>query len=194
MAILPIVHIPDPVLRRVSKPVERFDADLHRFLDDMLETMYAAPGIGLAAVQVGEPIRAITIDCAKRADDEPGEERQERKSGPGEPMFFLNPEIVASSDERSVYEEGCLSIPDYYAEVQRPESVRVRWTDLDGNTHEREEGGLFATCVQHEMDHLEGTLFIDHISRLRRDRVVKKFVKMAKEEGRPVGGERPVLA
>ena len=183
MPTLPIVHIPDPVLRRVSKPVERFDADLHRFLDDMLETMYAAPGIGLAAVQVGEPIRAITIDCAKRADDEPGEERQERKSGPGEPMFFLNPEIVRRSDEPNVYEEGCLSIPDYYADVERPASVSVRYQDRDGTPREIEADGILATCLQHEIDHLDGVLFVDHLSRLKRDMVFRRFTKAAKQKG-----------
>ena len=183
MAILPIVNIPDPVLRRESKPVERFDADLHRFLDSMLETMYDAPGIGLAAVQVGEPIRAITIDCARRADDEEGAERQERKSGPGEPMFFLNPEIVSSSDERNVYEEGCLSIPDYYADVERPAAVTVRYQDRDGNRQEVVADGILATCLQHEIDHLNGVLFVDHISRLKRQMVFKRFTKMAKQNG-----------
>ena len=183
MAILPIVHIPDPVLRRVSKPVERFDADLHRFLDSMLETMYDAPGIGLAAVQVGEPIRAVTIDCAKRADDEEGDEKRERKSGPGEPMFFLNPQIVASSDERSTYEEGCLSIPDYYADVERPAAVTVRYQDREGRPQEIAADGILATCLQHEIDHLDGVLFVDHISRLKRQMVFKRFTKLAKQNG-----------
>ena len=183
MSILPIVHLPDPVLRRESKPVERFDVDLARFLDSMLETMYDAPGIGLAAVQVGEPVRAVVIDCAKRADDEEGDEKQERKSGPGEPMFFLNPEIVASSDERSVYEEGCLSIPDYYADVERPAAVTVRYQDRDGAVQEVHADGILATCLQHEIDHLNGVLFVDHISRLKRDMVVRKFTKAAKQKG-----------
>ena len=187
MAILPIVKIPDPVLRRVSKPVERFDADLHRFLDAMLETMYDAPGIGLAAVQVGEPIRAVTIDCAKRADDEEGDEKTERKSGPapelGEPMFFLNPEIVASSQDRSVYEEGCLSIPDYYADVERPAAVTVRYQDREGHPREIEADGILATCLQHEIDHLDGVLFVDHISRLKRQMVFKRFTKLARQSG-----------
>ena len=191
MAIRPMILLPDPILRERSAPVERVDDELRRLADDMLETMYEAPGIGLAAVQIGVPRRLIVMDVAQ---SQPDPDAPEGTPPTREPIVLVNPEIVTASDAPNVYEEGCLSIPDYYAEVQRPESVRVRWTDLDGNTHEREEGGLFATCVQHEMDHLEGTLFIDHISRLRRDRVVKKFVKMAKEEGRPVGGERPVLA
>ena len=183
MSILPIVNIPDPVLRRVSAPIERFDDDLARFLDSMLETMYAAPGIGLAAVQVGEPIRAVTIDCAKRVDDEEGAEKTERKSGPGEPMFFLNPQIVSSADERSVYEEGCLSIPDYYADVERPAAVTVRYQDRDGSPQEIVADGILATCLQHEIDHLDGVLFVDHISRLKRDMVIRRFTKEAKRKG-----------
>ena len=183
MTILPIVTIPDPVLRRRSRPVERFDDDLHRFLDSMLATMYDAPGIGLAAVQVGEPIRAVTIDCARRADDEEGEEKHERKSGPAEPLFFLNPEIVRSSDARNVYEEGCLSIPDYYAEVERPAAVTVRYQDRDGTPREIEADGILATCLQHEIDHLDGVLFVDHISRLKREMVFKRFTKEARRKG-----------
>ena len=180
MTVLPTILLPDPILRRRSEPVERVDDALRRLAEDMLETMYEAPGIGLAAVQVGVPRRLITLDVA-------GE-------GEREPLVMINPEIVKASDERSVYEEGCLSIPDYFADVERPASVRVRWTDLDGREREREGDGLFAVCVQHEIDHLEGALFIDRLSRLRRDRVVKKFVRMAKEAGRPLGGERPILA
>ena len=184
-----MILLPDPVLRHVSAPVERVDDELRKLADDMLETMYDAPGIGLAAVQVGVPRRLIVMDVAQAAPDAP-----EDAPPPREPLVLVNPEIVAVGDRLNVHEEGCLSIPDYFADVERPASVTVRWTDLDGKVHEREEGGLFATCVQHEMDHLDGTLFIDHISRLRRDRVVKKFVKMAKEAGRPLGGERPLLA
>ena len=179
--ILPMILLPDPVLRSRSRPVEQVDDEVRRLARDMLATMYEAPGIGLAAVQVGAPIRLITMDVAGRDE-------------PPEPLVLVNPEIVHASDERAAYEEGCLSIPDYYADVERPASVRVRWRDLEGVEHEREGDGLFATCVQHEIDHLEGRLFIDHLSRLRRDRVVKKFVRLARETGRPVGGERPILA
>jgi peptide deformylase len=172
MSIKPLIILPDPVLRLVSKPVGRFDAPLRKFADDMLDTMYDAPGIGLAAIQVGEPIRMLVIDLAK--EDEPKA-----------PQVFINPVIVERADERSVYEEGCLSIPDYYAEVERPASVRVRYLDLDGKEHEVNAEGLLATCLQHEIDHLDGVLFIDHISRLKRDIVVRKFRKLAKD--RPSG-------
>lgn len=195
--LLPMVLLPDPILRQRSLPVERVDDELRRLTDDMLETMYDAPGIGLAAVQVGVPRRLITLDVAERDEresDEDGSAPQDDAPPRREPIVMVNPEIVKASDERSVYEEGCLSIPDYFADVERPATVRVRWTDLDGREHEREDGGLWAVCVQHEIDHLDGALFIDHLSRLRRDRVVRKFVKMAKEAGRPLGGERPVPA
>jgi peptide deformylase len=168
MSIKPLIILPDPVLRLVSKPVERFDAPLRKFADDMLDTMYDAPGIGLAAIQVGEPIRMLVIDLAK--EDEPKA-----------PQVFINPVIVERSDERSTYEEGCLSIPDYYAEVERPASVRVNYLDLEGNQREVTAEGLLATCLQHEIDHLDGVLFIDHISRLKRDIVVRKFRKLAKD-------------
>jgi peptide deformylase len=141
---------------------------LKRFSDDMLDTMYDAPGIGLAAIQVGEPIRVLVIDLAK--EDEPKA-----------PQIFVNPEIVRKSDERSVYEEGCLSIPDYYAEVERPATIRVKYFDVEGKLHEIDADGLLATCLQHEIDHLDGVLFIDHISRLKREMVVRKFRKLAKD-------------
>ena len=189
MAFLPMILLPDPVLRQRSASVERVDDDLRRLASDMLETMYEAPGIGLAAIQVGVPRRLIVMDMQQRLEGDDPE-----APAPRRPIVLVNPEIVATTDERNVYEEGCLSIPDYFADVERPAGVTVRWTDLDGKQHERSEGGLFATCVQHEFDHLEGTLFIDHLSRLRRDRVVRKFVKMAKEAGRPLGGERPLVA
>ena len=168
MSIKPLIILPDPVLRQVSKPVERIDAPLLKLADDMLETMYDAPGIGLAAIQVGEPLRMLVIDLAKEGE-KPA------------PQVFINPEIVASGDERSVYEEGCLSIPDYYAEVERPATVRVKYLDRDGKPQVTEADGLLATCLQHEIDHLNGVLFIDHISKLKRDMVVKKFKKLAKE-------------
>src|SRR5262245_36722867 len=168
MPIKPLVILPDPVLRLVSKPVERVDAPLLKFADDMLETMYDAPGIGLAAIQVGEPLRMLVIDLAKEGE-------------PPAPQVFVNPEVLEKSDERSVYEEGCLSIPDYYAEVERPAKVRVRYLDRAGKQQEVEADGLLATCLQHEIDHLNGVLFIDHISKLKRDMVVKKFKKLAKD-------------
>jgi peptide deformylase len=167
MTIKPLIILPDPLLRQVSKPIERVDSDLQRLADDMLDTMYDAPGIGLAAIQIGVPRRMLVIDVARE-----GEEKQ--------PLVFINPEIVASSDERSVYEEGCLSIPDYYAEVERPATVSVRYLDRDGKEQTVEADSLLATCLQHEIDHLNGVLFIDHISRLKREMVVKKFTKAAK--------------
>jgi peptide deformylase len=168
MTIKPLVILPDPVLRQLSKPVERIDDPLRKLADDMLETMYDAPGIGLAAIQIGEPLRMLVIDLAKE---------DEKRS----PQVFINPEILGRSDEGSVYEEGCLSIPDYYAEVERPASVRVKFLDRDGKAQEVEADGLLATCLQHEIDHLNGVLFIDHISKLKRDMVIKKFKKLAKE-------------
>ncbi|WP_455874481.1 peptide deformylase [Rhizobium yanglingense] len=167
MTIKPLIILPDPVLRQVSKPIERIDADLKRLADDMLETMYDAPGIGLAAIQVGVPRRILVIDVSRE-----GEEKQ--------PQVFINPRIVNSSDERSVYEEGCLSIPDYYAEVERPATVSVEYLDRDGKERIVEADGLLATCLQHEIDHLNGVLFIDYISRLKREMVIKKFTKAAK--------------
>ncbi|OWK26449.1 peptide deformylase [Rhizobium yanglingense] len=164
MTIKPLIILPDPVLRQVSKPIERVDADLKRLADDMLETMYDAPGIGLAAIQVGVPRRILVIDVSRE-----GEEKQ--------PQVFINPKIVKSSDERSVYEEGCLSIPDYYAEVERPATVSVEYLDRDGKAQTVEADGLLATCLQHEIDHLNGVLFIDYISRLKREMVIKKFTK-----------------
>ncbi|MBY5541695.1 peptide deformylase [Rhizobium leguminosarum] len=169
MTIKPLIILPDPVLRQLSKPIERVDSDLQRLADDMLETMYDAPGIGLAAIQIGVPRRMLVIDIARE-----GEEKQ--------PQVFINPEIVTSSDERSVYEEGCLSIPDYYAEVERPASVSVKYLDRNGKEQTVEADGLLATCLQHEIDHLNGVLFIDYISRLKREMVIKKFTKAAKSK------------
>ena len=176
MSIRPLIILPDPVLRQLSKPVERVDAPLRKLADDMLETMYDAPGIGLAAIQIGEPLRMLVIDLAKEGE------------APA-PHVFVNPEILESADTRSVYEEGCLSIPDYYAEVERPAAVRVKYLDRDGREREMMAEGLMATCLQHEIDHLNGVLFIDHISKLKRDMVVKKFRKLAKDKaaGRMVG-------
>ncbi|TCR90896.1 peptide deformylase [Rhizobium sp. BK376] len=167
MTIKPLIILPDPLLRQASTPIERVDADIKRLADDMLETMYDAPGIGLAAIQIGVPRRMLVIDVARE-----GEEKQ--------PLVFINPEILASSDERSVYEEGCLSIPDYYAEVERPATVKVKYLDRDGKEQLVDADGLLATCLQHEIDHLNGVLFIDYISRLKREMVIKKFTKAAK--------------
>ncbi|MCV0395044.1 MAG: peptide deformylase [Rhizobiaceae bacterium] len=168
MSIKPLIILPDPVLRQVSRPVERVDDEVRKLADDMLETMYDAPGIGLAAIQVGVPLRMLVIDLSK--EDEPKA-----------PQLFINPEIVSSSEARGVYEEGCLSIPDYYAEVERPAEVVVSYVDREGKKREARAEGLLATCLQHEIDHLDGVLFIDHISRLKRDMVVRKFKKLAKD-------------
>lgn len=176
MAIRPLVILPDAQLRLVSKPVEAVTPEIRTLVDDMFETMYDAPGIGLAAIQIGEPVRVVTIDLAKR-DVKEGEEPEPKK-----PQAFINPEVIWTSEEVSTYEEGCLSIPEYYEEVERPAKVKVRYMDLDGKTQEIEAEGLLATCLQHEIDHLNGVLFIDHLSRLKRERVTKKFAKAAKRE------------
>jgi peptide deformylase len=173
MALRDIIILPDKQLRLVSKPIEKVTAEIRRLVDDMFETMYAAPGIGLAAIQVAQPLRLITMDLAKR------EENGETKP---QPRVFINPEILSASEDLSIYEEGCLSIPEYYEEVERPAKVRVRFSDLDGKMHEEDAEGLFSTCIQHEIDHLNGVLFIDHLSKLKRDRVLKKFTKAAKRE------------
>ena len=169
MATRTILTLPNPRLRLVSKPVGKVDATIRKLVEDMFETMYGAPGIGLAAIQVGVPRRVVTMDLAK-------------KDEPRNPKVYINPEILWASEERSTYEEGCLSIPEYYEEVERPAQVKVRYTDLDGNAQEVEANGLLATCLQHEVDHLNGVLFIDHISKLKRSRVIKKFAKAAKRE------------
>ncbi len=188
MAILPIVNIPDPILRAESKPVERIDDALQSFIDNMLETMYEAPGIGLAAVQVGEPIRVFTVDCAEREQEEEtadSEEpiRKKRDASNGEPIVFINPQIVAYTDLPNVYEEGCLSIPDYYADVERPAGCTIRYLDREGKEQTLKSDGLLSTCIQHEYDHLNGVLFVDHISKLKRDMVIRKFTKIAKQNG-----------
>ena len=167
MTVLTILEYPDPRLRTRAKPVVTVDARIRTLIEDMFETMYAAPGIGLAAIQIGVPKRVVTMDLAKKDD-------------PAEPLVFINPEIVWSSDEKATYEEGCLSIPEYYEEVERPKSVRVKFLDREGKPQEMEADGLLSTCLQHEIDHINGVLFIDHISKLKRDRIVKKFTKAAK--------------
>jgi peptide deformylase len=167
MAVRPILVLPDPRLRAVSEPVAKIDDEVRKLVADMLETMYDAPGIGLAAIQVGVPMRVVTADLAK-------------KDEPRAPQVFINPEVVSRSDELSTYEEGCLSIPEIHEDVERPARVRVRYLDHDGEAHEIDAEGLLATCLQHEIDHLDGVLFIDHLSKLKRDRIVKKFAKAAK--------------
>jgi peptide deformylase len=167
MALREILILPDKRLRLVSEPVKKIDTDVKKLVEDMFETMYDAPGIGLAAIQVGVPKRIITMDLSKKDED-----KVQR--------VFINPEIVWSSDEKRVHEEGCLSIPEFYEDVERPAQVRVKYLDLDGKEQELEASGLLATCIQHEIDHTNGVLFIDHISRLKRARVVKKFEKVAK--------------
>jgi len=178
MAIRRIFETPDPILRQISKPVETFDDELRTLVADMFETMYVAPGIGLAAVQVGMPIRLIVIDLQEPADPDDPESPVVRQ-----PRVFINPEILWHSDEEVPYTEGCLSVPEQYAEVMRPERIRARWRDENGGEHEMEIDGLLAVCLQHEMDHLEGILFIDHLSRLKRDMVLKKLAKWRKEQG-----------
>src|SRR5258707_14422274 len=160
-----ILH--DKRLRLVSKPAKANDPELRALVDDMFETMYEAPGIGLAAIQVGVPKRVIVMDLAKKDESK-------------EPRVFINPQVLWRSDEKATYEEGCLSIPEFYEEVERPAKVRVKFLDLTGAEQEVEASGLLATCLQHEIDHLDGVLFIDHISKLKRDRVIKKFAKAAK--------------
>jgi peptide deformylase len=176
MSVRPLIILPDPLLREISRPVERVDDELRALSRDMLETMYDAPGIGLAAIQIGLPLRMLVIDLAK--EDEPKA-----------PQVFVNPTIVRRTDDVSSYEEGCLSIPDYYAEVERPAGIRVSYLDLDGRQQEVEADGLLAVCLQHEIDHLDGVLFIDHISKLKRDMVVRKFRKLSRDragkEGTP---------
>ncbi len=172
MAILPIIEIPDPRLRLVSEPVTGVDDDVRQLIDDMFETMYDAPGIGLAAIQVAVPKRVLVIDLQEQEDDEGKPVKA--------PRAFVNPEILETSDEYSVYQEGCLSIPEQYADVERPARCRVAWIDRDGERHDEWLDGLMATCLQHEMDHLNGVLFIDHLSRLKRDMVIKKLNKARK--------------
>jgi peptide deformylase len=187
MAIREILEIPDPRLKQVSAPVTAFDEELKGLVADMLETMYAAPGIGLAAVQVGVPLRVLVIDLQPDDPDaEPevctahGDHHHTHQPTIKEPRVFINPELLDPSDEHSVYSEGCLSVPEIYADVERPARIRARWQDIDGKAHEEEIEGLLATCLQHEMDHLEGVLFIDHLSRLKRSMALKKLEKLRK--------------
>jgi len=167
MALLDILTVPNPVLKQVSKPVERVDDDLRRLMDDMLETMYAAPGIGLAAIQVGVPKQVIVMDLA-------------RQDEPPQPRYFVNPEILWTSEDTAPYEEGCLSVPEVYDEVDRPARIKLRYLDYHGKEVTEDAEGLFAVCIQHEMDHLKGVLFIDHLSRLKRERAVARVRKLAR--------------
>jgi peptide deformylase len=173
MALLPIVEVPDPRLRQISSPVEQVDDEVRALVADMFETMYAAPGIGLAAIQVGVAKRILVIDL-QEPEEEDGEPVRD-------PRVFINPEIVTASDQEVPYIEGCLSVPDQYGEVDRPDRIRARWLDLAGKAHEEDIEGMLATCLQHEMDHLEGILFIDHLSRLKREMILKKIAKQRKE-------------
>ncbi len=194
MAILQILEVPDARLKTVSTPVEEFDDALKTLVEDMTDTMYAANGIGLAAIQVGVPKRILVIDLQEVSEGPEPNEKEPNEKEPNEkepnekgleknPLIFVNPEILDPSDTMAGYKEGCLSVPDQFADVERPATIRARWQDLDGKVHEQEMEGLMATCLQHEMDHLEGILFIDHLSRLKRQMVLKKLNKMRKERG-----------
>jgi peptide deformylase len=186
MAIREIIEVPDARLKTVSRPVETFDEELKTLVSDMFETMYAANGIGLAAIQVGVPLRVLVIDLQPDDPDaEPevcshGGHEHTHQPTKNEPRIFVNPEILDPAKELNTYQEGCLSVPDIYADVDRPKTCRVRWQDLDGTVHEEAMEGLMATCIQHEMDHLEGVLFIDHLSRLKRNMALKKLEKLRK--------------
>jgi len=169
MAIREIIILPDKQLRLVSKPVEKVTTEIRKLADDMFETMYDAPGIGLAAIQVGVPKRVIVMDIS-------------RGEGEKAPRFFVNPQILWASEETQPYEEGCLSVPEIYDEVERPARVRIRYLNYAGKTIEEDADGLYAVCIQHEIDHLDGVLFLDHLSRLKRNRAVAKVRKAAKEE------------
>jgi peptide deformylase len=167
MALREILTVPHPMLKQVSEPVQVVDDELRTLMDDMLETMYEAPGIGLAAIQIGVPKRVIVMDLA-------------RQDEPKQPRFFVNPEILWRSEETAPYEEGCLSVPEIYDEVERPAQVKLRYLNYKGEQVEEDADGLFAVCIQHEMDHLDGVLFIDHLSRLKREQAIKKVKKQAK--------------
>ena len=172
MAVLPIIVAPDPRLKQVAKRVDKVDAEVRRLMDDMLETMYKAPGIGLAAPQVGQLLRVIVVDIA-REDEKP------------QPLRMANPELIAVSEEDAVYNEGCLSLPEHYADVTRPAAIKVRYIDHENEIRELEADGLLATCIQHEMDHLEGILFVDHLTALKRNMILRKLLK-AKKSQQPV--------
>ncbi len=172
MAVLPIIEIPDPRLRAISTPVETVNDEVRALIDDMFDSMYAARGIGLAAVQIGVPKRVIVMDLQENEDEDGKPIR--------EPRVFINPQVLEASPEEAVYTDGCLSVPDQFAEVIRPATARVIWLDAQGQAHDEVLEGLLATCIQHEMDHLEGIIFIDHLSRLKREMVLKKLAKARK--------------
>lgn len=177
MAIRPIIEAPDPYLRTLSTPVETVDDGIRTLVADMFETMYDAPGIGLAAIQVGVPKRILVIDLQPDVEGEAGTE----PTRVSEPRVFINPEVTWESDELSSYNEGCLSVPDLYADVERPATIRATWLDETGARHDEQIDGMLATCLQHEMDHLNGVLFYDHLSKLKRDMIVKKLIKARKQ-------------
>ena len=184
MTLRTIIEVPDPRLKLVSARVESFDDELRTLAADMFETMYDAPGIGLAAVQVGVPMRLIVIDLQPEDEDAEaelchahGDHAHYHQPAKLEPRVFINPEVLEASEDLSIYNEGCLSVPEIYAEVERPSRIRARWQDLDGTVCEEEIDGILATCLQHEMDHLEGVVFLDRISRLKRQMAMKKLVK-----------------
>jgi peptide deformylase len=179
MTRLPIYVTPHPVLRQIAQPVETVTDDIRRLMNDMLDSMYANNGIGLAAPQVGVLQRVVVMDLEQRDDDD-GKRRR------GTPLYFINPEVVWTSEEVSVYNEGCLSVPAQYGDVTRPAVVRVRYLDENGTSRETEADGLFATCMQHEIDHLNGILFIDHLSKLKRDMVLKKLGKWVKDHAEDI--------
>lgn len=187
MAIHEILQVPDPRLKTISAPVEKFDDELKTLVSDMFETMYHAPGIGLAAIQIGVPLRVLVIDLQPEDPDAEPEECTEHGGHSHthqptlkQPRVFVNPEILDPAAELATYQEGCLSVPDIYADLDRPATCRVRYQDADGKEHEEQLDGLMATCIQHEMDHLEGILFIDHLSKLKRSMALKKLEKMRK--------------
>ena len=196
MAIREILEAPDARLKVVSEPVTRFDDELKTLVEDMFETMYDAPGIGLAAIQVGVPLRVVVVDLQEREQAAEGDESEAGEAETGDcgdescghdhrpikltPRVFINPEILDPSEEYSICQEGCLSVPEIFAEVERPASIRLRWQEVDGSVHEEAMEGMMATCVQHELDHLEGVLFIDHLSRLKRNMALKKLEKQRK--------------
>jgi peptide deformylase len=176
MALLPIIEAPDPLLRQISAPVETVDDEVRALIADMFETMYVAPGIGLAAIQVGVPKRVLVIDLQEPESDE------EDAPVVKDPRVFINPEIIDTSPTLQTYNEGCLSVPDQFAEIDRPDRIRARWLDEKGEQREEVIEGLLAVCLQHEMDHLNGILFIDHLSRLKRDMILRKLAKAKKDQ------------
>ncbi len=181
MTIRSILTVPDPRLRQKCHRIEQVDDKVRALLDDMLETMYDAPGIGLAAIQIGEPVRAVVIDVSERSDEEEsGGDADGGEKDARNPLFLVNPEIIWTSVETREFEEGCLSVPEYYESVSRPESCTVRYLDYEGKQQEMTCDDVLAVCVQHEIDHLDGHLFIDYISKLKRDRIIRKFTKARK--------------